>query len=117
MMVQRRAQRVRFKSPIQAGFVAGDERFSGSLADFSPFGLSVRCPHDVKPGTIFRLGIKVDTDFFRSRGEDMVHCQTVVEKQDRRRKTKDEPEYFGVTADGLIELMVKQFEAVAPKTQ
>lgn len=68
----------------------------------------------------FRIGpasLKVETDFFRSRGEDMVHCQSAVEKRNGRRKTKEKPEYFGVTADGLIELMVKQFDAVASHTQ
>jgi len=68
----------------------------------------------------FRIGpasLKVDADFFRKHDEDMVHCQTALETQNGRRKKKEEPEYFGVTADGLVDLMVKQFDAVAPKTQ
>jgi len=66
MTARRRAERVRSKNTIQAGFAAGDERFAANLADFSPFGLSVKTPHDVKPGTIYRLGIQVDTDYFRA---------------------------------------------------
>ena len=66
MSTQRRAERVRFQNPVQAGFMAGDERFSGSLGDFSPFGLAVKTSHDVAPGAVYRLGIKVDTEYFRA---------------------------------------------------
>jgi hypothetical protein len=68
----------------------------------------------------FRIGpasMKVDADFFRKHGEDMAHCQMTMETQNRRRKTKDKLDYFGVTADGLIDLMVKQFAAAASHTQ
>jgi hypothetical protein len=66
MATQRRAERVQFQNPVQAGFMAGDERFAGSIGDFSPFGLGVKTPHRVTPGAVYRLGIKVDTGYFRA---------------------------------------------------
>jgi len=48
------------------GFVGTDERFAAPLADFSPFGLSVRTTRKVKIGTVFRLGIKIGTEYFRA---------------------------------------------------
>ena len=66
MAIQRRAERVRFQNPVQAGFIAGEERFAGSVGDFSPFGLAVETPHTVTPGAVYRLGIKVDAEYFRA---------------------------------------------------
>ena len=56
------------KSASHVGFVGTDLKFTAPLLDFSPFGLSVTTSQDVTPGMIFRLGIKVDADFFRAAG-------------------------------------------------
>jgi len=36
--------------------------------EFSPFGLSVQSSREVTTGTIFKLGIRVGTDYFRAAG-------------------------------------------------
>jgi len=62
----RRATRFRTKVAIQVGFAGTGVKFSASLLDFSPFGLSVKTSHEVTTGTIFRLGIQLGTDYFRA---------------------------------------------------
>ncbi len=66
MAHSRRAARVRAKTTLDVGFVGTDERFTAPLADFSPFGLSVKTTRKVKIGTVFRLGIKLGTEYFRA---------------------------------------------------
>jgi len=65
-MATRRATRVRANAIAPVGFVGTDVKFTAPLLDFSPFGLSVKTSHEVTNGTIFRLGIKVGTDYFRA---------------------------------------------------
>ena len=48
------------------GFIGTNVRFTAPLLEFSPFGLSVKTAREVATGTIFRLGIQVDADFFRA---------------------------------------------------
>ncbi|MFZ0960426.1 MAG: PilZ domain-containing protein [Terriglobia bacterium] len=62
----RRATRVRAKATIDVGFVGGDDKFTASLLDLSPFGLSVKTSREVKAGTIFKLGVRSGTDCFRA---------------------------------------------------
>ena len=50
----------------QVGFVGVDQKFTAPMLDFSPFGLAVTTPREVKNGTIFRLGAKVGVDYFRA---------------------------------------------------
>ena len=54
------------KSASHVGFVGTDVKFAAPLLDFSPFGLSVTTSQEVTLGMVFRLGIKVDADFFRA---------------------------------------------------
>ena len=65
-MEGRRAPRVRAQTPISVGFVSSNEKFVGSLLDFSPFGLSVRTAHEVKAGMILKLGIVSGAEVFRA---------------------------------------------------
>jgi hypothetical protein len=51
---------------MQVGFVGTDDRFTAILREFTPYGLSVTTQHECKVGTIFRLGIKMDLDYFRA---------------------------------------------------
>jgi hypothetical protein len=41
-------------------------KFTGSLLEISPFGLSVKSPQKVEVGTILRLAIAVGGDYFRA---------------------------------------------------
>ncbi len=66
MAQRRRAERVRFKTSIYVGFVIGNDRFSALLEEFNPFGLVVKTSREVKPGTVLRLGIKIETDYLRA---------------------------------------------------
>jgi len=43
-----------------------DVKFTAPLLDFSPFGLSVVTLRMVPTGTIFRLGIRFGSDYFRA---------------------------------------------------
>ena len=65
-MATRRATRVRTKAATQVGFVGANVKFTAPLLDFSPFGLSVKTPREFAIGTIFRLGVQVNTDYFRA---------------------------------------------------
>jgi hypothetical protein len=65
-MARRRLDRVRAKTATRVGFVVGDDRFTGLLREFSLFGLSVTSQRECKVGSIFRLGIKMDNDYFRA---------------------------------------------------
>jgi len=62
----RRATRFRTNGATQVGFVGTGEKFTASLLDFSPFGLSVTTSREVATGTIFRLGIQLGADYFRA---------------------------------------------------
>jgi len=62
----RRATRVRSKACLQVDFGKTDVGFAAPLLDFSPFGLSVKTLREVATGTIFRLGIRVGSDYFRA---------------------------------------------------
>jgi hypothetical protein len=46
--------------------MGADDRFTAPLREFTPFGLSVTSQREFKVGTIFRLGIKMDADYFRA---------------------------------------------------
>ena len=48
------------------GFVSSEHKFTASLLEFSPFGLSVITPREVALGTIFRIAITAGTDCFRA---------------------------------------------------
>jgi hypothetical protein len=50
------------------GFVGIQSKFTARLHEFSLFGLSVKTSQEVAVGAIFRLGIKVDADYFRAAG-------------------------------------------------
>jgi hypothetical protein len=65
-MALRRADRVRAKTALQVGFVGTEDRFTAPLREFTPYGLSVTTKREVRIGTIFRLGIKMDADYFRA---------------------------------------------------
>ncbi len=65
-MTTRRATRVRSKAGLQVDFGRTDVKFTAPLLDFSPFGLSVVCLREVSTGTIFRLGIRAGSDYFRA---------------------------------------------------
>lgn len=62
----RRATRVRAKAAIEVGFVGSQDKFTAPLLDFSPFGLSVKTTHEVKTGTIYKLGVSSGQDCFRA---------------------------------------------------
>jgi len=64
----RRAKRFRTIAPTEVGFAGTDVKFSAPLLDFSPFGLSVKTSQEVKVGTVFRLGVKIGSDYFRAAG-------------------------------------------------
>ncbi len=51
---------------MSVGFVGPDDRFTASVIEFSPFGLSAKSARTVKTGTIYRLGLKIDADYFRA---------------------------------------------------
>jgi len=65
-MARRRATRVRAEGATQVGFVGTNEKFTATLVDISPFGLSVKSPREVKAGTVFRTGIRVGMEYFRA---------------------------------------------------
>jgi len=65
-MARRRAERVGAQTAIHVGFVGTDDRFTAPLRDFSPFGLSVTTERECKVGTVLRLGIKIEADYFRA---------------------------------------------------
>ena len=65
-MALRRANRVRAKTAIHVGCVGTDDSFTAPLREFTPFGLSVTTRREFKVGTILRLGIKMDADYFRA---------------------------------------------------
>ena len=62
----RRATRLRAQVATHVGFIRSEIKFTASLLDFSPFGLSVKASREVTTGTIFRLGIQVGSDCFRA---------------------------------------------------
>ncbi len=65
-MPRRRADRVRARTVVPVGFVGAGTRFTANLLDLSSYGLSVRSSRELDPGTVVRLGIKVDYEIFRA---------------------------------------------------
>jgi len=65
-MQRRRAERLRAQTAMQVGFVGTDDRFTAPLNEFTPFGLSVTTQRQVRLGAVYRLGIKLDADYFRA---------------------------------------------------
>jgi hypothetical protein len=62
----RRAPRVQAQTTLGVGFVGAGASFAAPLVDFSPFGLSVKATREVKVGTVFRLGIRIGSEYFRA---------------------------------------------------
>ena len=65
-MPHRRAERIRAKVVVPVGFVGAGTRFTADLVELSTYGLSVRTSHELDPGTVVRLGIKVGYEIFRA---------------------------------------------------
>ena len=57
---------MRALSTIDVGFVGADVKFTAPLIDLSPFGLSVKTSREVKPGAIFKVGVRSGSDYFRA---------------------------------------------------
>ena len=66
MARSRRAARVQAPTILDVGFLGAGEAFVAPLVNFSPFGLSVKTTRAVKVGTVFRLGFKTGSDYFRA---------------------------------------------------
>ncbi len=65
-MAIRRATRLRPPSETPVALSGTSSKFTGSLLEISPFGLSVKSPQKVEVGTILRLAIAVGGDYFRA---------------------------------------------------
>jgi hypothetical protein len=64
--LSRRAARVQPETTLGVGFAGAGGSFTAPLVNFSPFGLSVKTTHEVKVGTVLRLGIKLGAEYFRA---------------------------------------------------
>jgi hypothetical protein len=65
-MATRRAARLRPPSETQVALSGTDSKFTGSLLEISPYGLSVKSSQKVEIGTVLRLAIAVGGDFIRA---------------------------------------------------
>jgi len=65
-MATRRATRLRPTEGTQVALSGTSSKFTGSLLEISPYGLSIKSSQEAKIGTIFRLVIAVGADYFRA---------------------------------------------------
>lgn len=64
-MPNRRGKRFRTTTKIPVGFIGAGTRFTADLIDISTTGCLLRCPEDVEPGAVGRLGIQVGYETMR----------------------------------------------------
>ncbi len=62
---RRRARRVKPKTPITIGFIGSGVRSSGKIVDLSLTGVLVRCPEQLEPGTVVRMGVEMGHETIR----------------------------------------------------
>ena len=65
-MATRRATRLRPPADTQVALVGPSSKFTASLIEISPYGLSVKSSREVEIGTIFKLVIAVGADYLRA---------------------------------------------------
>ena len=64
-MAGRRAKRLLATHPVSVGFVGSTANFVGELVDLSKTGLLMRCPQDLEPGALGRIGIPMGQEMIR----------------------------------------------------
>lgn len=65
-MAGRVVERHKPTTPIRAVFIGADVQLAGEIVDISLTGVLVRCPSDLRPGTVGKLGFELGHDTFRA---------------------------------------------------